>query len=109
MADFTMRPHSFVVSSLSVGANLVPPVSTPVEILSGVCNNQTGNSGSIKSEADVMQYDYVLFHDEEIVEEINPGDIIVVNHLGKTITGEVKKSLPGQLSNRIWYNETANG
>jgi len=107
MADFTMRPHSFVVSSLTAGANEVPPTSAPVEVLSGSCNNQTGNSGSIKGETDVMQYDYVLFHDEEIVEEIKPGDLIVVNHLGKTITGEVKKILPGQLSNRIWYNETS--
>ena len=107
MATFSMRPHSFVVKR-NVGADLVPPVAISwTTILSGACNNQTGNTGSIKGEADVMQYDYVLFHDEEITTQLQAGDLIEVDHSGQTITGEVKKSLVGQLSNRIWYNETS--
>ena len=102
---FSMRPHTFVVSR-NTGADLVPPVAESwADILSGACNNQTGSSGNISGEADVLQYDYVLFHDEEITTELKVGDRIVVDHAGKTITGEIKKDLVGQLSNRIWYNE----
>lgn len=99
-----MRPHSFTVSR-NDGADQTPPTNNPTVILSGDCNNQSANSGGIGSENAAMEYDYVLFHDEEITTEIKAEDTIVVNHLGKMIEGVVKKSLPGQLSNRIWYNE----
>lgn len=106
MVAFNMRPHSFTVTR-NDGANQVPPTSTPTVILSGACNNQTSNNGGVGSENTAMDYDYVLFHDEEILTEIKAEDTIVVNHLGKIINGVVKKSLPGQLSERIWYNETS--
>jgi len=106
MADFTMRPHTFVVSR-NDGAGNVPPTENWVVITSGSCNNQSGASGNIGNENEAMDYDYVNFYDIGIVEEIKVEDKIVVTYTGtpKIIEGTVKKWLPGQLSNRIWHNE----
>lgn len=102
MADFSMRPHAFVVQR-NEGADNVPPTTTLIDVSSGSCNNQSAASGGIGNENEALEYDYVLFHDE--TDDIEVEDIITVNHLGQTINGTVKKALKGQLSNRIWYNE----
>ena len=104
MADFTLRPHTFVVTR-NTGGNNVPPTDEWSEITNGDCNVQTNPSGSIKNETEAMIYDYVVFYDITITEDIKVQDKIVADVLGKTITGIVKKWLPGQLSNRIWFNE----
>lgn len=109
MAEFTMRPHSFVVSRNS-GGDTVPPTEIWVEITSGDCNNQSSASGGIGNENEAMEYDYVMFYDIDIIEEIKVEDTITVNYpeTSTTIEGTVKKWLPGQLSNRIWFNEISN-
>lgn len=113
MADFTLRPHSFVVRR-NDGANLVPPVAESwVDVLSGDCNTQTNASGGMGNDSEALEYDYVLFYDFQLDEdenriqdaEIKVGDEIVSNVYGKEIKGEVRKWLPGQITNRIWFNE----
>jgi len=107
MADnFTLRPHAFVVSR-NTGINDVPPTEAWIEIASGICNVQTNPSGSIKNETEATIYDYVMFYDIDITATINVQDKIIADVLGKTITGTVKKWLPSQLSNRIWFNEVS--
>lgn len=112
MVVFSMRPHTFVVSR-NTGGDSTPPTKVLTEIISGACNTQTNPSGNIGNAADVMNYDYVLFYDFELDEDgnriqdtkINVEDIVVTDIFGDIKTGKVMKWMPGQLSNRIWFNE----
>lgn len=113
MADFTLRPHTFKVDR-NTGADQVPPTDDVTPILTTTpCNTQTGASGNITGESDVMGYDYVLFYDFELDEDGNRiedtkilvEDLVTTTLYGKVIVGNVKKWFPGQITNRIWFNE----
>ena len=113
MVAFSLRPHTCTVSRNS-GADDTPPTKDWSAIITDEpCNTQTNPSGNIGNEADVLNYDYVTFYDFKEDSsgvripdtEIKVGDRIVSSNFGKQITGYVKKWLPGQLSNRIWFNE----
>ena len=98
-------PHAFKIYR-DDGANQVPPTTNKRLILEGSCNVQVGNSGSLKNVNEAMLYDYILFHKEELTEPINVEDTIECDVLdGQTIQGIIKKSISGQISKRIWFNE----
>jgi hypothetical protein len=107
-----MRPHTFVVKRNN-GVDQVPIVDDWVEVVSGNCNTQVGSSGGIGNENEAMDYDYVLFYDFSLDEngdritdtEIKVEDQVTSIIYGKEIIGTVKKLLPGQITNRIWFNE----
>ena len=97
-------PHTFVVSK-PTNPDTIPPDSSGTVILLGSCDVQPPPSGGEKNKNEAMKYDYIVFHKETITEDIKANYSITCNVLGKTITGTISKSFPGQLTNRIWFDE----
>ena len=84
------------------------PISeNDVLILEGACDIQVNSGGGITNETEAMVYDYVIFHKIPITTELKANDTIIGNKNGKEIKGVLKKSLTGQLTSRIWFNEVA--
>jgi len=106
--SFTRFPHTFKVFR-NDGMYQVPPINDRRLILEGSCNLQVvSTAGGISNEKEAMLYDYVLFHNEDITENILVEDEMecIVGD-GMIVTGIVKKSYTGQISKRIWMVEVS--
>lgn len=100
-------PHTFAVYRDTVSTDY-PYTATRTTILTGIGNVQTGSGGGMTNEAEAMLYDYVMFHKETLTQPILANDIIEYTNDYGTFQGRVMKSFPGQLTDRIWFNEISN-
>ena len=96
-------PHPFKVTKVEVTG--APPVKVPTVILEGMGNCQ---DKGIENENEAMQFDWVLYHEEAITDQIKAEYEIEVDIFGNIIKGITKKAKTGQLSKRIWFNNTSN-
>ncbi len=104
--SFVRFPDTFTIY-VSSGVPTFPPVEGTIVAASGSGNLQVPTSGGTGNENEAMIYDYVLFHQVEIPITVKAEDLITVIKNGKTINGTIKKTFPGQLTNRIWFDEVS--
>lgn len=95
-------PHNFKVYKIAVSGN--PPVAIETVICEGLGNAQSAMNGGIKNEAEAALYDWVLYHKEEVLEEIKAEYRIEIDVFGTILIGTTKKAMTGQLTKRIWFN-----
>lgn len=95
-------PHPFKVYKISVTGN--PPIATETVICEGMGNAQSALGGGMNNETEAMMYDWVLYHKELVTEEIKAEYRVEADIYGAMLIGTVKKSMEGQLTKRIWFN-----